>query len=122
MEELQHKPRNIIVDVENRLMQISWADGHESIYEITTLRRACPCAECRPWIEGIGKVGESPESVRNAIGALHSVADVSTIGGYALNFRWADGHSSGIYSFEYLRAICPCEEDTARRLGESNAP
>jgi Uncharacterized protein conserved in bacteria len=27
------------------------------------------------------------------------------VGGYALKFTWADGHSTGIYSFDYLRKL-----------------
>jgi DUF971 family protein len=27
------------------------------------------------------------------------------IGGYALQPRWADGHSTGLYSFQYLRRL-----------------
>ncbi len=111
----QIKPQKILVDIENKLIQISWADGHESIYDFTYLRRACPCAECRPWIEGVGKPGEMPESVRNAIGELKAVTDVSTIGGYAIHFAWADGHRYGIYNFEYLRELCPCEEHAGKK-------
>jgi len=35
---------------------------------------------------------------------------VEPVGRYALQFKWNDGHSSGIYSFEHLRNICPCEQ------------
>jgi DUF971 family protein len=27
------------------------------------------------------------------------------VGGYALQPRWSDGHSTGIYSFTYLRRL-----------------
>jgi len=26
-----------------------------------------------------------------------------------LNFRWSDGHETGIYSFQYLRDLCETE-------------
>jgi DUF971 family protein len=26
-----------------------------------------------------------------------------------VRFEWSDGHNTGIYSYEYLRALCPCE-------------
>jgi DUF971 family protein len=26
-----------------------------------------------------------------------------------LNFRWSDGHETGIYSFQYLRELCERE-------------
>ncbi len=122
MEEAQFKPSSIIVDVENRLMQIIWADGHESIYDFAALRRACPCAECRPWVHGVGAIGEMPESVHRAVSELKSASDVSAVGSYAINLRWADGHSSGIYTFEYLRSICPCEEHSSQHLGEDRRP
>jgi DUF971 family protein len=32
------------------------------------------------------------------------------VGAYALRIFWNDGHSSGIYSWEHLRRICPCDE------------
>ncbi len=109
------KPQKILVDVENKLVQINWQDGHESVYNMTYLRRACPCAECQPWKEGVGKAGESPESALKAVGELKQVSDVSAVGGYAIQFQWADGHSAGIYSWDYLRDLCPCDEDTAKR-------
>jgi len=109
------KPQKILIDIENRAMQINWQDVHESIYDLTYLRRACPCAECQPWKEGIGKPGESPESVLKAVGELKAVSDVSPVGGYAIQFQWVGGHSSGIYSWDYLRELCPCDEDTAKR-------
>lgn len=109
------RPQKILVDVENRAMQINWQDGHASIYDLTYLRRACPCAECQPWKEGIGEVGKSPESVLRAIGELNAPSDVSMVGNYAIQFQWKDGHSSGIFGWDYLRDLCPCEEDTAKR-------
>jgi hypothetical protein len=32
------------------------------------------------------------------------------VGNYALAFAWSDGHSTGIYTFEYLRKLCPCPQ------------
>ena len=34
--------------------------------------------------------------------------DIRGVGNYAIEFRWHDGHSTGIYTFEYLRSLCPC--------------
>ena len=36
------------------------------------------------------------------------VVTTGTIGRYALNFRWSDGHDSGIYTYGRLRALCEC--------------
>jgi DUF971 family protein len=37
------------------------------------------------------------------------------VGRYALRFTWNDGHQHGIYSWQYLREICPCRECRAAR-------
>jgi DUF971 family protein len=34
--------------------------------------------------------------------------DVEPVGHYAIRILWSDGHSTGIYSFEHFRKICPC--------------
>jgi DUF971 family protein len=36
--------------------------------------------------------------------------NIEPIGAYAMKIDWSDGHSTGIYSFDYLRRICPCGE------------
>ena len=105
-----HKPKFINLDLKQKLMQITWDDDHVSQYEFDSLRRACPCAECRPWTHGIGEPGETPVKVKTAVGNLRSPQDVSLVGAYAVNFRWADGHNTGIYTHDYLRGLCDCEE------------
>jgi DUF971 family protein len=43
-----------------------------------------------------------PDSISEKI----EIRDISIVGRYALNFRWSDGHETGIYSFRYLRELC----------------
>jgi DUF971 family protein len=33
---------------------------------------------------------------------------VEPVGNYAIRIHWSDGHSTGLYSWEHLRNICPC--------------
>lgn len=33
------------------------------------------------------------------------LADMRLVGSYGLTLRWADGHDTGIYTFERLRAL-----------------
>jgi DUF971 family protein len=40
--------------------------------------------------------------------------DIRAIGNYAIEFHWQDGHSTGIYTYEYLRTLCPCSECGAK--------
>ncbi len=112
------KPTKILVDVETKQIQINWADGHASIYDMTYLRRACPCVQCQPWKEGMGEVGKPSEEALSATGELESPSDVSPVGGYAVQFNWRDGHSFGIYDFGYLRDLCPCPVCTSAFSGE----
>jgi DUF971 family protein len=32
------------------------------------------------------------------------------VGNYAIQISFTDGHSTGIYSYDHLRSICPCAE------------
>jgi DUF971 family protein len=43
-----------------------------------------------------------PDSISEKI----EIRDINIVGRYALNFRWSDGHETGIYSFRYLRDMC----------------
>jgi DUF971 family protein len=102
------KPTSIVADLAQRLLQINWNDGVTSVYTFDTLRRACPCAECRPWIHDLVKSNTPHEisaATRNATGELASLQDIQPIGSYALHFNWADGHTFGIYDWKYLRSL-----------------
>jgi len=33
-----------------------------------------------------------------------------TVGHYALQIEFTDGHGTGIYSYDFLRTICPCPQ------------
>ncbi len=81
---------------------IRWADAHESVYLARYLRGLCPCAGCVSETTGERMVFE------DHVSADVSVAAARTVGNYALQFDWSDGHSTGIYAFDYLRRICPC--------------
>jgi DUF971 family protein len=82
------------------VVRVTWDDGHVGEYEQTYLRGYCPCALC----QGHGpqrRFIESPEAQLMAI---------EPVGNYAVELHWRDGHSTGIYTFEYLRALCPCPQ------------
>lgn len=104
----EFKPTGIVVDLAQHLFQINWNDGRQSVFDFDTLRRACPCAECRPWIHELVKTTashETPAEAKNATGELKTMQDVQPVGSYALHFNWADGHTFGIYDWKYLRSL-----------------
>jgi DUF971 family protein len=94
-------------------MQITWADGHESRYLFAWLRDACPCATCEEERGKSGrKPGEKPAADPAALPMYKPAvrpSAVQPVGKYAIQFDWNDGHTAGIYSWRYLREVCPCE-------------
>ncbi|HKO98261.1 MAG TPA: DUF971 domain-containing protein [Pyrinomonadaceae bacterium] len=90
------EPREIKQVGEGGLI-ITWADGVASEYNAAELRRVCPCAQCVN--EWNGQRVLKPESISDEL----EITAISVVGRYALNFRWSDGHETGIYSFRYLR-------------------
>jgi DUF971 family protein len=34
----------------------------------------------------------------------------TTMGNYAIQITFTDGHATGIFSYDHLRSICPCAE------------
>lgn len=81
---------------------LTWEDGHRSLYRFDYLRFLCPCAGCVD--EHTGRRTIRKESVPENIKSV----EMRPVGRYAVSFRFSDGHQTGIYSFEYLRKICPC--------------
>ena len=87
---------------------VDWAeDGHESTYPARLLRKACPCASCRVERE---KAASNKLHVLKEVDDHYEVDDLGPVGRYAVNFVFSDGHSSGIYSWDYLRGLCPCDK------------
>ena len=91
---------------------VLWNDEHASSYPSWYLRENCPCASCVEEFTGRRKV------LQGTIPADLARVDVEAVGNYALNFRWSDGHSTGIYTFEYLRRLCPCPQCLPEGLQE----
>jgi DUF971 family protein len=100
---------------------IDWSDGHTSRLPIEYLRDECPCASCT------GSHGTPPEKSNYSNPQADPfprfkpklrMNDIEEVGSYAIRLHWNDGHSAGIYSYSYLRGICPCDEcRQARREG-----
>jgi len=92
------EPVAIRRDEHGSSLRITWSDGHESDYPLAYLRGWCPCAEC-----------QGHEGRRRFVHATETaLASWEPVGRYALCFAWQNGHRTGIYSYAYLRTLCPC--------------
>jgi len=81
---------------------LAWNDNQESYLPLEALRRACPCANCQGEPDALGRV------IRPQVQYGPKAFDLKgweIVGGYALQFRWGDGHSTGLYTYEYLRNL-----------------
>ena len=83
---------------------VTWSQEHRASYPARDLRLSCQCASCRE--ELTGRLLLDPSSVPADVRPL----EISLVGGYAIKISWSDGHSTGIYTYEHLLAICPCEK------------
>jgi DUF971 family protein len=84
-------------------LAIRWDGGEENYIPLERLRRACPCAGCKGEVDILGNIYKNPEKpfAPNSF----ELVKISSVGSYAIQPVWADGHSSGIFSFDYLRRL-----------------
>jgi DUF971 family protein len=106
------EPEHIAIS-KSKGIKIDWKDRHHSEYPLTYLRDECPCASCT------GAHGTEPQKSSYAAPVTDpfpmfkptlKMLHVEQVGAYAMRIDWSDGHNTGIYSFDYLRRICPCQE------------
>lgn len=83
-------------------LAIAWSDGLETYIPLEALRAACPCAVCCGEPDLTGKVVVTAAS--SAPGRFELMT-WQTVGGYGLQFKWGDGHGTGIYSHALLRRL-----------------
>jgi DUF971 family protein len=92
-------PKRIEVEDGSRVL-LTWEDDATTTLSAPQLRGACQCAGCR-----------EPEGAAQTRAVLSgtvpvTIAETSLVGGYALRFVFVpDGHGTGIYSFDALRAL-----------------
>jgi ATP-binding protein involved in chromosome partitioning len=82
-----------------RTLSVLWEDGNRDDFDVRDLRLACRCALCIE--EMSGRPLLDPASVRPDV----APRTIISLGHYAITVNWSDGHSTGIYPFEYLRAL-----------------
>jgi DUF971 family protein len=99
-------PTSFLLDEEKRQLILTWTDEHESVHGWEALRWACPCA----WCAGEGGQPGMLQNKQSLSVEETTLVDVQPVGRYGLTPIWEDGHKTGIYTYEKLRASCECDE------------
>ena len=115
--DVRRKPANVKVHVTSGAgVDITWSDAHASHFDFAYLREQCPCAMCndeRLKKENAPHTAEPAPALSSPLLPIFkpkiSARAAHAVGNYALQIDFNDGHTTGIYSFDYLRTICPCE-------------
>jgi DUF971 family protein len=84
-------------------LAIKWDGGGESFIPLERLRRSCPCAGCQGETDIMGNLYKNPDKPLSA--KAFELVKIASVGGYAIQPVWADGHNTGIFSFEYLQRV-----------------
>jgi DUF971 family protein len=93
-------PLDVSVQNENARVVVKWGDGHTSVYPVKRLRGYCPCALCQ---------GHDVGGLKFIENNVSAIFDVELVGRYAINFKFADAHNTGIFRWEMLRRLDPDE-------------
>ncbi|MEJ0091865.1 MAG: DUF971 domain-containing protein [Limisphaerales bacterium] len=88
-------------------LAIKWPDGAENFFPLEQLRRGCPCAVCKGEMDIMGNLYKGPEQKLTA--AAFQLVRLISVGGYAIQPVWSDGHATGIFSFDYLKQLARTE-------------
>ena len=95
--------RPIDLQVIGQELAIKWDDGGEGFVRLETLRRHCPCAGCKGEMDVLGNLYKGPEQPLTP--PAFQLERLVQVGGYGVQPVWADGHTTGIFSFDYLRRL-----------------
>jgi len=124
----RRKPASVKVHVSSGAgVDITWSDGHSSHYEFPYLREQCPCAMCNDERVKRAAGQETDERLKKENPAASATPILNSpllpmfkpklranaahaMGLYALQIDFNDGHTAGIFSFDFLRTICPCPD------------
>lgn len=110
-------PTHIELHRQSRTLELRYADGSAYTLGCEYLRVYSPSAEVR----GHGQGQETLQTGKINV----AITDIKSVGNYALQFTFSDGHDTGIYAWNYLRELCENHqawwEDYLRRLHEAGA-
>ena len=109
-------PKQIkIFEKENLL--IKWNDNSESLIKLEYLRNECPCAGCKG--ETVLLKTYRPQKPVKTRPEMYKIKNITTVGGYAIQITWKDGHDTGIYTWDYLKQLARDQNDNEKHNYEN---
>jgi len=84
-------------------LYIIWEDHSETNLALKYMRDECPCAGCKG--ETILLKTYRPPVPTVITPEMYEVKNIEVVGEYAIQITWKDGHSTGIYSWDYLKEL-----------------
>ncbi len=91
--------------VGERELKIEWSDGQQRLYKVGQLREHCPCATCREK----RSAPKPPTTMLPVLSAEETrplrIEKMRPVGTYAYSIAFSDGHDTGIFTFDLLRAL-----------------
>lgn len=104
------RPKGITLNKQESFLEITWQDDVVCRYPLAELREACPCVECRGGHEFMGREHDPTDILTLKPKRSYQVESLELVGNYALQPTWDDGHHTGLYTWDYLRRLCPGEK------------
>lgn len=92
-------PESLALTDNDSVLEITWSDSHLGRHRLAVLRSKCPCAQCQ---------GHNPAQSLNLKPEQFTdirISDLAPVGSYAYSIVWSDGHSTGIYTLDFLRGL-----------------
>ena len=87
-------PQDITVHSQSKVLQVSFSDGSDFRIPFELMRVYSPSAE----VQGHGPGQEVLQTGKREVG----IVALESVGNYAVQPTFSDGHESGIYSWDYL--------------------
>ena len=84
-------------------LEILWEDESKSSIGLKYLRDECPCATCKG--ETVLLKTYRPPAKTMITPEMFIIKNIETVGEYAIQITWKDGHNTGIYTYDYLREL-----------------
>lgn len=103
-------PTEIKLHQKSRTLEIAFGDGSRYQLPCELLRVYSPSAEVR---------GHGPGQEVLQVGKINAeITGIEPVGTYAINLAFADGHNSGIYSWDFLFDLATNQESLWARYLE----